>query len=261
MKRVLIVFLTLLLASAALLTPRLLSEAQNRQYLNKTNRETLPEVVAVHQQLSNEEKIELLVSSSWAFLSTSTEATPGIQRFTQYPPQGEEMNLTEAVTRSQQELKKLEETGVCPNIGLDFSSATVKTEFSKIIDIAQPSRQISVWQIEYLWDAAYCRLLLDAKDGAIYEFLLKAPFEAQSQHSIDQSSQQFAAYHGLTLSNADSIYEYDTNSVLFSPVDGVEAEMYVSIESQLFQLGFLPSSGRTYAITDDTVQKQRVVGR
>lgn len=260
MKRLLIALLVFLLASAALLTPRLLSEAQNRQYLNKTNRETLPEVVAVHQQLSNEEKIELLVSSSWAFLSTSTEVTPGIQRFTQYPPQGEEMNLTEAVTRSQQELKKLEETGVCPSIGLDFSSATVKTEFSKIIDIAQPSRQIALWQIEYIWDAVYCRLLLDAKDGVIYECIVKAPFEVQQWGTVRETAQQFAAYHGLTISDAESIYEYDTNVVLFSPVDGVEAELYTSVESDLFQLRFLPSSGKPYAITNDTIQKQRAVG-
>lgn len=259
MKRLLITLLAFLLASAALLTPHLLSEAQNRQYLNKTNRETLPEVVAVHQQLSNEEKIELLISSSWAFLSDFTEASPGIQRFTQYPPQGEEMNLTEAVTRSQQELKKLEEIGVCPSFGLDFSSATVKTEFSKIIDIAQPSRQIAVWQIEYAWDAAHCRLLLDAKDGVIYEFTVEAPFEVHPQESIEQSSQQFVAYHGLTLSNGDSVYEYDTNAVLFSPVNGVEAELYAAVESELFQLGFLPSSGKTYAIVDDTSQKQKAV--
>ena len=59
--------------------------------------------------------------------------------------------------------------------------------------------------------------------------------------------------------NGDSVYEYDTNAVLFSPVNGVEAELYAAVESALFQLGFLPSSGKTYAIVDDTSQKQRAV--
>lgn len=212
MKRLLTILFALLLTACALSLPPLLSDWQNRQYLQKTERESLPEVVAVRQQLTNAEKIELYVAAQQRYFiqgysePSAIQESPAVQVFTQYPPQADEMNLTEAITKARGELAKLEQAGACPKLGEGFAKASVQSsQFSKVFDVTEPSRQISVWEIRFAWEDTVCDIAVDATDAKLYSlqlFLNELNETLAVSFQLDQVLEEFASYHGVTFAQA-----------------------------------------------------------